>query len=85
MKTRGLDGVRPMIPALMQKFDIAQKSPAPWPENDERMKPYREAMSELSKNLDELSAAVAAGDAKKVSALLSQLTNIINRPYTIAL
>jgi soluble cytochrome b562 len=85
MKTRGLDGVRPMIPALMQKFVIAQKSPAPWPESDERMKPYREAMNELFQSLDELSAAVAAGDAKKVSALLSQLTNLINRPYTLAL
>jgi len=85
MKTRGLDGVRPMIPVLMQKFVIAQKSPAPWPESDERMKPYREAMSDFSKDLDELSAALAEEDAKKVSALLSQLTDMINRPYTLAL
>jgi len=85
IKTRGLDGVRPMIPALIQKFEQALHAPAPWPESDERMKPYREAMSDFSKDLDELSAAVAEEDAKKVSAILSQLTNMINRPYTLAL
>ncbi len=85
MKTRGLDGVRPMIPVLAQKLALALRTPEPWPERDQRMKPYREAMSDLSEGLDELTAAVAARDAEKVSALLSQLTNLINRPYALAL
>jgi hypothetical protein len=60
-------------------------SPAPWPEADARSKPYTESIRELSREIDELAAAVAAADSNRISAVLKELLESLNRSYTLAL
>jgi hypothetical protein len=84
-KVRGLDGVRPLLPALARLRDEVFLAPLPWPAGDGRNGEYAAALRELSAELDDLAAAVISGDAAKAGGLLNGLTALVNKPYGLAL
>lgn len=84
-KVRGLDGVRPLLPALARQRDEVFFAPLPWPADDARNGEYAAALRELSAALDNLAAAVVSGDATGAGDLLSGMTALVNKPYGLAL
>jgi len=84
-KVRGLDGVRPLLPALARQRDEVFLAPLPWPAGDGRNAEYAAAVRELSAELDDLAAAVISGDAAKAGDLLNGMTTLVNKPYGLAL
>ncbi len=85
VKRGGVEKAREMAPDLMDQRNRVFLSPAPWPEADARSKPYTESIRELSREIDELAAAVAAADSNRISAVLKELLESLNRSYTLAL
>lgn len=84
-KVRGLDGARPLLPALARQRDEAFLAPLPWPAGDNRNTEYAGALRELSAALDNLAAAVVSSDVAKAGDLLSGITGLVNKPYGLAL
>jgi len=85
VKSGGVEKAREMAPALMEQRNRVFLSPAPWPETDARSKPYSESIRDLSQKIDELAVSVAAADSNRISAILKELLESLNRSYTLAL
>ena len=85
MKTRGLDGVRPRMAAMLQKRDAVLLAPPPFAPENPKAAAYAAAVDELSRALDRLALAVAAGDAEQAGEILSNGLMLVNKPYGIAL
>lgn len=85
MKTRGLDGVRPRMAAMLQKRDAVLLAPPPFAPENPKAADYAAAVDELSRAMDRLALAVAAGDARQAEEILSNGLMLVNKPYGIAL
>lgn len=85
MKTRGLDGVRPRMAAMLQKRDAVLLAPPPFAPEHPKAAAYSAAVDELSRALDRLALAVAAGNAEQAQEILANGLNLVNKPYGIAL
>ncbi len=85
MKTQGLAGVRPRMATLLQKRDAALLAPPPFASENPKAAAYAAAVYELSRAMDRLALAVAAGDVKEVEEILANGLTLVNKPYGIAL
>lgn len=85
MKTGGMDGVRTRLPGLLQKRDAVLLAPPPFPAGHEKAAAYLAAVEELSRAMDRLALAVAAGDMKQVEQILADGLSLVNKPYGLAL
>jgi hypothetical protein len=85
MKTRGLEGVRKILPSLTQKRDVVLLSPLPWADGDQRLKPYLDALKQVSQTFDEWVLAVTSGNAAEAGKLHKRLMELINNVYGLAL
>ena len=85
MKTQGLAGVRQRMVSLLQKRDAVLLAPPPFPPENEKATAYAAAVDELSRALDRLALAVAAGDTKQAEEILANGLTLVNKPYGIAL
>jgi len=85
MKTQGLAGVRQRMAALLQKRDAVLLAPPPFEAGNPKAEAYTAAVEDLSRALDRLALAVAAGDTKQVEEILANGLALVNKPYGIAL
>jgi len=85
MKTQGLAGVRQRMAALLQKRDAVLLAPPPFEVGNPKAEAYTAAVEDLSRALDRLALAVAAGDTKQVEEILANGLALVNKPYGIAL
>lgn len=84
-KAHGIAKVRPMVGQALRQRDDVLTAPAPWPDGDERLAPYFEAIRELSRYTDEWALAVQANDLQAAQAAHKELLVQINRAYGLAL
>lgn len=82
---QGLAGVRPRLAALLQKRDAVLLAPPPFAADHPKAADYAAALDELSRALDRLALAAAAGDETTVREVLDAALTIVNKPYGIAL
>lgn len=85
MKTRGLEAVRARVPGLLQKRDAVLQAPPPFPLESKKAAAYLAAIDDLSRTMDQLALAVAAGDTKQIEKILEDGLMLANKPYGIAL
>ncbi|MCM8827487.1 MAG: hypothetical protein NC904_08260 [Candidatus Omnitrophica bacterium] len=84
-KNAGLDAVKKIIPALLQKRNEVFMTPCPWPDDVKKCQEYTTALKILSSELDNLTLAVNKGEDNEVSKILSDLPNLCNTAYTLSL
>ena len=85
MKTRGLAGVQAILPSLTQKRDVVLLSPLPWAEDDQRLKPYQDALKQVSQAFDEWVLAVTSGNAAEAGKHHKRLMELVNNAYGLVL
>jgi hypothetical protein len=85
MKTRGLAGVQAILPSLAQKRDVVLLSPLPWAGGDQKLKPYLDAVKQMSQAFDEWAIAVTSGNADEAGKQHKRLMDLINNAYTLVL
>ena len=85
MKTQGLAGVRPRMAALLQKRDAMLLTPPHFAPEHPKAAAYSSAVDDLSRAVDRLALAVAAGDAKQTEEILANGLTLVNKAYGIAL
>ena len=73
------------MPGLLQKRDAVLLAPPPFPPDRDKAVAYLAAVDELSRAMDRLAMAVAAGDTKQVEETLANGLTLVNKPYGIAL
>ncbi len=85
MRGKGIEAVRPRLPDLLQKRDIVLLAFPPFPPGHDQASTYAAAVDELSRAMDRLAMAVAAGDSTQVEQILANGLKLVNKPYGIAL
>jgi hypothetical protein len=85
MSTKGLSAVRGRIGSLLAKRDAVLAAPPHFAASDSRRPAYENAVHDLSRALDDLALALAAGDMSRVEKSLAQCTVLANNAYGMAL
>ncbi|MCM8822379.1 MAG: hypothetical protein NC831_06150 [Candidatus Omnitrophica bacterium] len=85
LRTKGKDGVRGTISALMNQRDELLLTPYPFSKDSSQREKYINAIRKLSELIDEIALSVNEKDEDELAKIISTLVPCINIAYEIAL